>query len=91
MAQGLSDILVSNRLVACTNLVSGVHSTFIWQEAIQNDHEVLIIAKTHQSLLDDIKKVIDTEHPYDTPELIAVPICWGSEEYMQWMEQNVLV
>lgn len=86
VAEKISYALLNEELAACANIVPSINSIYKWDGEIKNDTEVLIIIKTRSDLFDDT--FIDTvkqEHPYDVPEIIALPIVHGSQDYLDWI------
>jgi periplasmic divalent cation tolerance protein len=77
--------LVESGLAACVNRVAGVRSTYRWQERIEDEPEVLLIIKTVRSRYPDLEMRLRSLHPYDVPEIIALPILTGSEPYLSWL------
>jgi periplasmic divalent cation tolerance protein len=89
VAQRIAETLIREQLAACVNRVSGVSSTYLWDGALQNDSEVLLIIKTLESRVPEIEARLGTVHPYELPELVAIPVCRGSERYLAWMRAAV--
>jgi periplasmic divalent cation tolerance protein len=89
VAERIANTLVTERLAACVNRLPGVTSTYIWEGAVQNDAEVLLIIKTTAERFEVLKERLAGLHPYELPELIAIPVCAGSERYLDWVRQNV--
>lgn len=81
----LAHLLVGERLAACVNLVPGVQSVYRWEGAVQEDAEVLLIAKTEASRLDALIARLEAAHPYDVPEVLALPVAGGSAPYRAWV------
>lgn len=77
--------LVDARLAACVNLVPGLRSFYRWEGAVHDDPEVQLLIKTREERFDAVAAWIDEHHPYDVPELIALPIAKGSGAYLEWM------
>jgi periplasmic divalent cation tolerance protein len=90
-AENLSKKILSERLAACVNIINSVHSLFHWQGKIEDDQESLMIVKTRSVLLDQLKTFVQENHPYDVPEVIALPIVGGSDDYMEWMKSETTV
>jgi periplasmic divalent cation tolerance protein len=76
--------LLERRLVACVN-ISPVRSLYRWEGHICDEGEDLLIMKTRDSLLGDLTAVIRMIHPYEIPEIIAIPVIHGSEPYRDWV------
>jgi periplasmic divalent cation tolerance protein len=85
-AEEISKRLLEERLVACAQIFGPISSTYWWKGVIENAQEWLCIMKSRASLFDQIEKMVKSLHPYETPELIALPISDGSDEYLEWME-----
>ncbi len=77
--------IVENRLAACVNLVDGVRSFYRWDGAVQDEREVQLVIKTTAVRFDALAAWVDEHHPYDVPELIALPIERGAEAYLAWV------
>jgi periplasmic divalent cation tolerance protein len=73
------------RLIACGNLIPKIESHYWWQGKIERGVEVLLILKTTARNLAKLEKLIVTEHPYDTPEFIALPFAAGNRRYLKWL------
>lgn len=78
--------LIQNKLAACVNILPGITSVYQWQEKIESSQEHLLIIKSHQYLYSQIESEIIKQHPYELPEIIAVPIDQGSPDYLQWID-----
>ena len=77
--------LLEARLIACANIMDGVESTFWWQGKIDTSKEVLLVLKTRKTLFKKILALVKSLHSYQTPEIIALPIVQGSEDYLKWV------
>ncbi|MGH7273016.1 MAG: divalent-cation tolerance protein CutA [Nitrospiria bacterium] len=86
-AQKIAHSLVGEHLVACANLVSPVQSIFYWQEKVCDVKEVLVICKSRVALFEEILKRVKELHSYTVPEIIALPIIKGSEDYLRWINE----
>jgi periplasmic divalent cation tolerance protein len=89
VAGQLSRALVMEGLAACVNAVPGVASTYIWKGEVQTDSEVLLLIKTTETRFEALKSRIAALHPYELPELVAIPVCAGAENYLAWVRENV--
>lgn len=86
-ASDLAHALVASRLAACVNIVPGLASVYGWQGQVETAQEHLLLIKT---ALDDeaytrLEGLIRQHHPYDIPEIIAIPITRGSSDYLGWI------
>jgi periplasmic divalent cation tolerance protein len=81
--------LLDHKYIACANLVDNVRSHFWWQGAIDEASEVLAIIKTTRTMFDKVVELVQKDHPYDVPEVIAVPIIAGSGSYLKWIDESV--
>ena len=88
-AKGIAQVLVQERLATCVNRVAGVRSTYFWDGRLQDDGEILLIIKTTQARLGELESRLKALHPYDLPELIAIPAVGGNEAYLCWVREGV--
>lgn len=84
-AISLSRMLVKNGLAACVNIIPGVRSIFQWDGQIAEEQEFLLLAKTVRQAYDQLVSMVKANHSYQVPEIIALPIQLGSEEYLAWI------
>jgi periplasmic divalent cation tolerance protein len=84
-AQNLATMLVSGRLAACVNVLAPCRSVYRWQDAIERADEVPLLIKTTTARYADLEAAIRAAHPYELPEIIAVPIVHGLPEYLSWV------
>ncbi len=88
-AQKLARGLVEARLAACVNTIPGVKSFYRWQGKLEADSEIQLLIKTRQGRFDELAAWIKANHPYDLPEIVAIPAEHVSEEYLAWaLEQT---
>ena len=85
VALELARAAVEARAAACVNVVPGLTSVYHWQGAIQEDAEVLLVAKTTPARYPELEALLRARHPYELPEVIAVPVALGSPDYLQWL------
>ena len=88
-ARKLADQLLTKRKAACVNIVSKVDSSFWWQGKLDSARESLLIIKTRASLLHEVIELVKSVHSYEVPEIIALPIIGGSEDYLKWIDDEV--
>ena len=81
--------LLEERLIACANIVDSVSSFFWWQEKIEEEKEVLVLMKSHESLFKKLSKRVNELHSYDIPEILALPVVEGSQSYLDWMKASL--
>ncbi len=87
-ASRIAEELVTQRLAACVNVVSGVSSTYRWQGKLEHSQEALLVIKSKKKLFDEIARMIKNLHSYACPEIISLPIGGGFEPYLQWVDEN---
>ncbi|MBI5198732.1 MAG: divalent-cation tolerance protein CutA [Nitrospirae bacterium] len=83
----ISKALLEEKLVACVNIHPKVRSLYWWEGKIQDEGEAMMIIKTRRGLLGDIIKKVKEIHSYTVPEIIALPIIEGSEDYLRWVQE----
>jgi periplasmic divalent cation tolerance protein len=88
-AHKIAELLLTKRKAACVNILPGVESSFWWQGKLDSARESLLIIKTRASLLPEIIELVKSVHSYTVPEIIALPIIGGSEDYLKWIEDEV--
>jgi periplasmic divalent cation tolerance protein len=88
-AQVIADALVGEHLAACVNRLPGVISTYRWQGAVSSDTETLLLIKTTVGRFEALKARLLQLHPYELPELIAVPVERGHPAYLDWVRDSV--
>lgn len=87
-AEKISRGLLEAKLIACANIIGGVQSLFWWQGKIDTSKEVLLILKTKKNLFKKTSAKVKSLHSYQTPEIIALPIVAGSEDYLKWISSS---
>ena len=82
----IASALLEQRLAACVNILSPVNSLYIWDQKIHDDEEALLIIKTRTELLKDgLIPAVKAIHPYEVPEIIALPVLLGLDSYLEWI------
>jgi periplasmic divalent cation tolerance protein len=87
-AEEIAHALVETRLAACVNIVKGIRSVYRWKGKVEDDSEVLMIVKTQRSLFEQLANKVIEYHSYSVPEIIALPIVEGLENYMKWLREE---
>jgi periplasmic divalent cation tolerance protein len=88
-AQAIADTLVENHLAGCVQIVGPIVSTFRWQGKIERTEEWLCLIKTEKRLYSTLEQSIKMQHPYEIPEIIAIPVVAGSQPYLQWLSHEL--
>ena len=88
-AAEIARVLVEERLAACVNIIPAVRSIYLWDGKVCDDSEVLGIIKTTRERFDELGARYVELHPYDVPELIALPIVAGNAPYLDWLIESV--
>lgn len=89
LARRIASTLVERRLAACVQVLGPATSTYRWQGEVQIATEWLCLIKTTRELYPQLEAALRELHSYQTPEIIALPISSGSEDYLQWLADEV--
>jgi len=84
-AENLARALVEERLAACVNVLPGVRSFYRWEGSVQDDAELLLVAKTRAERVGALAARVNELHPYDLPEILELPATGGSKAYLDWV------
>jgi len=87
-AQKIAKYLVEHHLAACVNILPKATSIYSWQGEIQTEQEVVLFIKTHSERYAALEQALETQHPYDVPEIVAIPIQQGLDTYLDWIQQH---
>ena len=87
-ARSLVRSLVTDRLVACGTILDHARSIYRWQGKLEETSEALVILKTQSSCWDELRSTIQKLHPYDVPELLALPVEAGLPAYLDWVAEQ---
>ncbi|MBA3962016.1 MAG: divalent-cation tolerance protein CutA [Chthoniobacterales bacterium] len=87
-AQRIAEELVAGHFAACANVASAVDSFYWWKGEMETANEVLVYFKTSGEKFPAFEEKLRELHPYDMPEIIALPVVAGSEEYLVWVTKN---
>ena len=88
-AERIANTLVKNRLAGCVQIVGPVVSTYWWHGNMETTEEWLCLIKTRKDLYGQLESALKQIHPYETPEIVAVPITAGSKEYLDWLANEL--
>jgi periplasmic divalent cation tolerance protein len=88
-ARTIAETLVEERLAACVNQLAGISSTYRWQGKVMSETETLLLIKTSATRFEALKTRWLQLHPYELPELIAVPVAYGHAAYLDWVRDGV--
>jgi periplasmic divalent cation tolerance protein len=88
-AERMARALVDGRLAACVNVVPGVRSFYRWKGETESSQEFLLIVKTSRDLFGALCAEMEKLHPYELPELLALPVVAGAENYLSWLQSNL--
>ncbi len=90
-AQTLATLLVEERLAACVNILAPARSVYRWEGRIESAEEVPLLIKTTDARYAALEAAIRSHHPYELPEIIAIPIALGLPDYLAWVEAETTV
>lgn len=89
VGEKLARLLVQNRLAACVSVIPQVRSFFGWKGRLERAEESLLLAKTTRAKFARLERFLKTNHPYEVPEIIALPIAEGLPSYLKWLREWV--
>jgi len=87
-AEGIATALVEERLAACVNLLPGLTSIYRWQDSVRREPECLLLIKSTATRFEALRSRLRALHPYEVPEIIALPVSHGDPAYLQWLTEN---
>ena len=87
-ADRIAKILVETRVAACVQVIGPIRSTYWWKGKVEEASEWLCVMKTREELYSDLEASLKAVHPYEVPEIVAVPLTKGSEAYLRWIEEE---
>jgi periplasmic divalent cation tolerance protein len=84
-AEKLANVLIENHAAACVNVLAPCRSIYRWQGAVEAADEIPLLIKTTAVNYAMVEEIVRAHHPYDVPELIAIPITHGLPAYLDWL------
>ncbi|MGD2269357.1 MAG: divalent-cation tolerance protein CutA [Desulfobacterales bacterium] len=81
--------LVEAKLAACVNIIDNMNSMYMWQGKIQDDDEVILIAKTTEDRVPELTEKVKALHSYDCPCILCIPVSGGNKEFLDWIASEV--
>lgn len=87
-AREMATAIVEERLAACINIVPRIDSVYWWDDKIETDSESLMIIKTTAGRIEELIEYIEENHPYDLPEVLALPLTEGLPDYIAWIKEE---
>ena len=87
-ALSAAERLVERRLAACAQVFGSIRSVYVWDGVREESTEILLLVKTKASLFDELAQVIRAGHPYQCPQIVALPVVAGTPDYLQWVDDN---
>ena len=88
-ARALVTTLVENRIIACGTLLGAAKSIYRWDGRIREESEVVVLLKTDVANWDALRAAVERHHPYEVPELLALPVTHGLDRYLSWLAAEV--
>jgi len=87
-AEAIAGRLVEERLAACVQIAEPITSVYRWRGKVEKAKEILLLIKSTRQRVQEIARLLERMHPYEVPELVAVPIVDGSASYLEWLGEN---
>ncbi|MEQ9502031.1 MAG: divalent-cation tolerance protein CutA [Deltaproteobacteria bacterium] len=81
--------LVTERACACVNVIADIRSIYRWEGEVQDDSESLLVLKTTRGGFDTLRGAVERLHPYDVPEILALPTAAANDAYAKWVREMI--
>ena len=88
-ARKIAKALVASKLAACVNILDNMNSFYLWEGAIQDDREVVMIAKTTEDRVPQLIEKVKSLHSYDCPCIVSIPVSGGNPAFLEWIAEEV--
>ncbi len=88
-ARNVGKALVESKLAACVNIIDGMNSLYMWEGKLQDDREVVLIAKTAENRVQDLIAKVKSVHSYDCPCILSIPVEGGNPDFVDWISNEV--
>jgi len=85
----MASVLVEKRLAGCVQVIGPIESTYRWKGRVERSPEWLCLVKTSQARYNELVSILEAIHPYDVPEILAVPVTRGSGRYLAWLGRSL--
>ena len=90
VSRQIGSMLVENKLAACVNIVSKVQSIYFWKGEVCESEEFLLICKSKASIFESkFLPAVENQHPYEVPEIVAIPLYEGNSAYKNWINEVI--
>ena len=85
----IAEVIVREKLAACVNVVGGVRSCYVWEGKLTWSDEAMLVIKTTQGRFGQLRDLVKREHSYELPEIVALPIEDGDQQYLDWIDERI--
>lgn len=88
-ARKIGKALVISRLAACVNILDNMNSLYMWQGKVQDDSEIVLIAKTTEDRVPQLIEKVKSLHSYECPCIVSIPVSGGNQAFLDWIAEEV--
>jgi periplasmic divalent cation tolerance protein len=89
-ADRFAEVIVQERFAACVNVLAPMTSIYRWQGAVESAEERQLVIKTVATRVEDLKRRLESAHPYEVPEFLVLPVSGGTDVYLAWVRESTL-
>ncbi len=86
VANLLASQMVAQRLAACVNVIPAIQSIYCWQQKVEQSEECQLLIKSHRELFEPLRLFLREHHPYEVPEIMALPVLLADADYLKWIQ-----